>query len=137
MSKRIQDEYYLLTEVLERITWALEGSCDDIDCDKYMYKNLLKKSVKPVLEHGFSCTEKINRDKAAVIRLLGQKKFRKHRYEKCSICKRNVDKLSSKSTIVSYTRPCRDKKGYYQMDSVRVHNSCSPRVKIPEGWKDL
>ena len=39
------EEYLLLTEKLETIEWALEGSCDDIDCDKYMYKDLLKINI--------------------------------------------------------------------------------------------
>ena len=33
-----RDEYYVLTEKLEEITWALEGKCNDIDCDRYMYQ---------------------------------------------------------------------------------------------------
>ena len=36
-------EYSSLKKNLEEITWALEGRCNDIDCDKYAYRDLLKK----------------------------------------------------------------------------------------------
>ncbi len=36
-SKKFRDEYYILLETLEEVNWALEGSCNDIDCDKYRY----------------------------------------------------------------------------------------------------
>ena len=45
------EEYLLLTERLEEIEWALEGSCYDIDCDKYPYKDFLKNKYKHILKH--------------------------------------------------------------------------------------
>ena len=135
MANKVRDEYYLLTEILEELDWALGGSCNDIDCDKYMYKNFLKKKYKPVFNHSFSCLKGLNRDKAAVMRLLSLPKFRKFRYEKCSVCKRQLDKLDSSSHIVAFTRrSIRDKK-YFEMESVWVHKKCKKFVKIPEGWK--
>ena len=86
MPKDDIDEYFLLIEKLEEIIWALEGSCNDIDCDKYTYKNLLRKKYKPVLEHNFSCMPKLRREKEAAMHLLSLNKFRKFRYKKCGIC---------------------------------------------------
>ena len=134
---KIRNEYYLLEEKLDEITWALEGKCNDIDCDKYMYKDLLKKKYKPVLKHSFSCLDKLKREKEAVMSLLSLKKFKKYRYKKCDVCKRNLDKLSDKNKIVSFTRPSPTNKRYYQWDGVWAHKKCSPKVKIPKGWKKL
>ena len=52
-SKKFRDEYYILLETLEEVNWALEGSCNDIDCDKYMYKDLLKKKNRKQLKSCF------------------------------------------------------------------------------------
>ena len=130
---KINEEYYLLTEKLDEIIWALEGKCNDIDCDKYLYKDLLKKRYKPVLKHPFSCMNKLKKEKEAVMRLLLLKKFKKYRYEKCNVCKRNLDKLSEKNKIVSFTRPLSN--GNYQWEGVWVHKACSSKVKVPDGWK--
>lgn len=134
MNEKIKDEYYLLTEKLDEINLSLKGDCNDIDCDKYMYKGLLKKRYKPVLEHNFSCKNKLRKEKEAVMRLLSQRKFGKLRFEKCVVCKKMLYKLSDKNTIVSFTRPTKDKK-YHEWEGVRVHNSCSKKVKIPNGWE--
>src|SRR3989344_4741710 len=88
------EEYYLLTDKLDEIKWALEGKCNDIDCNKYMYKNLLKKKYMPVLEHNYSCLKKLKREQTAVLRLLSLNKFRKLRHKKCSVCKNLLDTLS-------------------------------------------
>jgi hypothetical protein len=135
MNKKIRDEYYLLSEKLDEIRWALEGECDDIDCDEYLYKNLLKNKYKPVLEHDFSCMENLNRNKAAVMRLLSQKKFRKFRYEMCTVCNKNVDKLHGSNTIVSYTRPSETDKKYFHWEGIWAHKHCQHKVKIPKGWQ--
>jgi len=133
-----KDEYYFLGEKLEEINWALEGNCDDIDCDKYMYKDLLKKKYNPVLEHNFSCIDKLKRNKAAVMRLLSQKKFQKYRYEKCNVCKKKLDKLDEKNTIVSFTRPSIfGGKKTYELNMVWAHHKCSKKVKIPKGWENF
>ncbi len=133
MAEKYFDEYQILTDKLEEINWALEGQCNDIDCDKYMYKDLLKKRYKPVLEHNFSCIAKLRRDKMAIMKILSEKKYKRHRYEKCAGCKKQLDKLNEKNKIVSFTRPLSD--GNSQWDGVWAHKNCSSKVKIPDGWK--
>ena len=132
-SEKVRDEYFLLTDKVEEINAALEGYCDDIDCDKYTYRDLLKKKYKPVLEHNFSCIDKLNREKSAVMRLLSLDKFKRFRYEKCSVCNKQVDKLSDTSTIVSFTRPVPDRNAY-EWNGLHVHKKCEKSVTIPEGW---
>ncbi len=127
------DEYALLDDKLEEITWALKGECDDIDCTSYMYKDLLKKRYKGPLRHSFSCLPSLRRDKEAVMRLLSMKRFRKFRYELCQICKKQIDKLHPKSTIVSFTKFLPDR-NVYEWKGVRVHKHCKRKVKIPLGW---
>lgn len=51
MAKKYVDEYYFLIDKLDEVSWAIKGECNDIDCDKYLYKDLLKKRYKPILEH--------------------------------------------------------------------------------------
>jgi len=63
MARNEIDEYYFLIEKLDEVIWAIKGECNDIDCDKYLYKDLLKKIYKPVLEHNFSCFDKLKREK--------------------------------------------------------------------------
>lgn len=127
------EEYLLLTEKLETIEWALEGSCYDIDCDKYMYKDLLKNKYKPVLEHNFSCVKKLKVEKNAIMRLLSMKKFIKYRYKKCGVCRKLVDSLGSSYLIVSFTKLLDN--NYTQWNGIGVHKMCSKKVKIPKGWK--
>src|SRR3989338_3649896 len=91
MTKNEKEEYYILTDKLEEIEWSLEGKCNDIDCDKYMYKDLLKKRYRPVLEHNFSCMEKLRRDKSTIMKMLSDKKYKRHRYKKCAVCKKSLD----------------------------------------------
>ena len=137
MAEKEKEEYYFLTEKLEEIEWALEGKCNDIDCDKYMYKDLLQKRYRSTLEHNFSCVEHLKRDKGAVMGLLSQKKFRKYRYGKCAVCKKELDKLADTSTIIGFTRPSPTHKKYYDWKSARTHRRCASRFKIPEGWEKL
>ena len=80
MQEKDKSEYYFLTDKLDEIIWALEGKCDDIDCDKYMYKDLLKKKYRPVLKHSFSCMKKLKREKEVLLRLLSNKKYRNYRF---------------------------------------------------------
>lgn len=135
---RNNDEYYVLIEKLEEITLALDGSCNDIDCDKYIYKKLLKKKYKPVLEHGYSCIPKLKREKEAVMRLLSLKKFRQFRYKKCEVCGRKVDSLGKDYAIVSFTKPAEYKgKKVYECKLVRAHKKCRHKVHIPTGWKKM
>lgn len=131
----ICEEYFLLTETLDEVNWALDGDCDDIDCDKYMYKNMLKKKYKPVLEHNFSCMKSLRNKKITVMRLLSEKKYRKYRYAICKVCKQTVDKLNEKNIIVSYTRPSLTHKGFYEWEGDWTHNKCRSKVKIPKSWK--
>ena len=135
MTKNEKEEYYFLTDKLEEIEWALEGKCNDIDCDKYMYKDLLKKRYKPVLKHGFSCIAKLKIEKSAIIRLLANKNYKKYRLVKCNVCKKLLDKLDNKNKIVSFTKPIKEgKKTYYQWNGVWAHNECASKVEIPKGW---
>lgn len=133
---KMYSEYYLLTEKLDEINWALDGSCNDIDCDKYMYRNLLKKKYKPVLEHNFSCMKKLRSEKDALMRLLSLKRFRRFRYKKCPVCKKRLDKLSEKSIIAAFTRPSEFKgQKASEWDGKWVHRKCKRKVKTPKGWK--
>ncbi len=137
MNNKDRDEYYFLTEKLEEIQWAIVGKCNDIDCDKYIYRDLLKKKYKPVLEHNFSCLKKLKMEKNAILRLLSLRKFKKYRYIKCNVCKNNLDKLSDKSIIVSFTRQFKERKGCHEWNGFWAHEGCKTKVKIPDGWKKL
>ena len=132
------DEYHVLIEKLEEIIWALEGSCNDIDCDKYMYKTLLKKKYKPILKHSYSCIPKLKREKEAVTHLLSLKKFRTLRYKKCEVCGRKVDSLGKDYTIVSFTRPVEYKeRKVYEYKGIKVHKKCKHKVNMPVGWQKM
>lgn len=128
-----KEEYYFLIEKLDEVIWAIKGECNDIDCDKYLYRDLLKKRYRPVLEHNFSCLEKLKREKGAIMRILSAKKYRKYRYEKCNACERYLDKLNDRNKIVSFTKPLPN--GCSQWNGVWAHRSCSSKVRVPEGWK--
>ncbi len=131
-----REEYYVLEEKLEEVTSALRGSCDNVDCDKYIYKDLLKKRYKPVLEHGFSCFPKLKREKEALLRLLSLKKFRKFRYRTCSICKKRVDTFGENYTIASFLRPSEfSGRKAYEWKGISVHKGCKKKVKTPRGWE--
>ncbi|PIO07767.1 hypothetical protein COU59_02835 [Candidatus Pacearchaeota archaeon CG10_big_fil_rev_8_21_14_0_10_34_12] len=134
MAQKDKEEYYFLTEKLEEIQWALEGECNDIDCDKYMYRDLLKKKYKPVLKHSYSCIDKLKKEKEIVLRLLFPKKFRKYRFEKCYVCKKPLDKLDDKSIILSFTRPSKDNKNSHEWKGYWIHKKCKSKAKIPKGW---
>ncbi len=132
------DEYHILIEKLEEITWALDGSCNDIDCDKYMYTELLKKKYKPVLKHSYSCIPKLKREKEAVMRLLSLKKFRQLRYKKCEVCGRKADSLGKYHTIVSFTRHVEYKgKKVYEYKGIQAYKKCKHKVSIPIGWQKM
>ena len=132
------DEYYVLIENLEEITWALDGSCNDIDCDKYIYKRLLKKKYKPILKHSYSCIPKLKREKEAIMRLLYLKKFRPLRYKKCEVCGKKLDSLGKDHTIVSFTRSVEYKgRKAYEYKGIRAHKKCKHKVHIPTGWQKM
>jgi hypothetical protein len=136
MSQKIKDEYYFLTEKLEEVGWALKGECNDIDCDKYIYRNLLKKRYKPILKHNFSCIKSLKMEKSAILRILSQERYKKYRYINCHVCKKTLDKLSNKSTIVSFTRRIKsNQKGYCEWKGIWTHKKCSSKVEAPSGWK--
>ena len=137
MKEKDRDEYYFLTDKLDEVSWAIKGECNDIDCNKYLYKDLLKKKYKPVLEHNFSCMNKLKREKEAILRLLSQKKYRKFRFERCNVCKKFLDKLNEKNKIVSFTCPLPANEKYHKWNCTWVHGKCSSKVKIPAGWKRL
>lgn len=135
MIQKTKEEYYFLTEKLEEINWALEGKCNDIDCNKYLYKNLLKKRYKPVLKHNYSCLDKLKREKLAILRLLSQKKFKKYRFQRCYVCEKYLDKLDDKNVIASFTKPSKENKKFHEWKGYWVHKKCKSKVKIPDGWK--
>ena len=135
MAQKDKEEYYFLTEKLEEVQWALKGKCNDIDCNKYMYKDLLKKKYKPVLNHNYSCLESLEREKSAILSLLSLKKFRKYRFKKCQVCGKKLDKLDDRNKIVSFTKPSITSKGYYEWKGYWTHKKCSSKVKTGEGWK--
>ena len=137
MTQEDQDEYYFLTEKLEEVQWALEGECNDIDCNKYMYKDLLKKKYKSVLDHNYSCLEVLQREKATILRLLSLKKFKKYRFEKCHVCRGALDKLDNSSTIVGFTKPSKEHKNSHEWNGYLTHKKCSSKVRTPKGWKRL
>lgn len=136
MSQKIKDEYWFLTEKLEEIDWALEGECNDIDCDKYMYKDLLKKRYKPVLEHNFSCMKGLKRDKDAILRILSQKRYERYRYIKCHVCRKILDKLNNNNRIASFHKKVEFKeREAYEYKGFWVHGKCREKVKTPIGWE--
>lgn len=133
-----KEEYYFLTDKLEEVNWALDGQCNNIDCDKYIYRDSLKDKNKAILEHNFSCMNKLRVEKNVILRFLSQGKYRKYRFEKCNVCKKLLDKLNDKNEVVSFTKPIKNgRKTYYQWEGVWVHRKCSPKVKVPEGWSKL
>lgn len=136
MNEKNVAEYSLLCEKLDEVIWALEGKCNDIDCDKYMYQSLLKKKYKPVLRHSYSCILSLKREKAALLRLLSMAKFYRFRYKRCDVCKNKIDSLGKSFAIVSFTRPAelKDRK-VYEWGSAQVHKTCKIKVKTPPGWK--
>ncbi len=138
MKKEIYYQYYILVDKLEEITWALEGHCNDIDCDHYMYKNLLKKKFRPVLEHSYSCMPSLKRDKEALFRLLSLRKFKKFRYKRCHVCNKNLDSLGDSYTIATFTKPVIvHGKKWYEHKGYPVHKRCKRRVAIPDGWNKM
>ena len=134
MKDKNLEEYLFLTERLDEIIWALEGDCNDIDCNKYLYRGLLKKRYKPVLDHNFSCIPKLKQEKEALMRILSNKKYIRHRYKKCNVCKNKLDSLDEKNKIISFTRPSKINKNYTEWNGVWVHKKCSKKVKTPKGW---
>lgn len=130
-----RDEYYFLKDKFDEIQWALEGQCNDIDCDKYMYRNLIKKKYKPVLKHSYSCIKSLKWEKEAVLRLLSLPKFRKLRYKKCAVCHKKADTLSKFATIASFTRPSQHAKEYFEWNGLWVHRRCRKKMKTPKGWQ--
>lgn len=135
MNTNVREEYYFLKEKLDELGDSLRGYCSDIDCDRYIYKDLLKKKYKPVLKHSFSCMRSVKRDNATVMRLLSAKKFRNFRYKSCTVCERQCDSLSEHSKIVSFKKPFENNKEFFEMKLIWVHAACRRKVKIPEGWK--
>lgn len=134
----IQDQYNLLTKLLERTRWQLEGQCEDIDCDKYIYKNYLKKKIHHSLEHSFSCIPGLKRDFAAIRKLLEEKKFKKLRYKKCIVCKKAMDTLDEKNTHTSFIAIHLSGKGKwkgYEAKIYQTHKPCKKKLETPDGFK--
>ncbi len=131
-----KEEYFVLSERIEIVRWAISGSCDDIDCDRYLYKDLLRKKYGPVLEHNFSCIDKLKRDEKALLRILGDKRYKKFRYEICQVCKKLADKLDEKNEVVCFTKELMDGK-YLEIKTFFIHKKCYEKVKSPKGWNKI
>ena len=137
MKITIKEEYYELIDKLEKVQWEIDGECSDIDCDKYIYRDCLKKSFKPTLEHNFSCMAHVKHKKKIYEKLLGMKKYRKYRYKKCWVCKKMLDTLGDKAALVSFTKLTIAKKiKGYQLKIEHIHKKCVKKVKVPKGWKE-
>lgn len=135
--KSVMNQYYLLIELLDSIKWQFDGQCEDIDCDKYLYRNCLKKKYKPALEHNFSCMPKLKRNHQAVMDLLSDKKFRKLRYKKCQVCKLKLDTLDDRNPISTFKsqRLTTGRFKGYQIKTYRTHKHCQKKLKPPEGFE--
>lgn len=132
--KEINEEYLYLTRRLDIVNQGLEGYCDDVDCDKYVYKDVLKKDFKPTLDHSYSCIGTLVREKKALIRVLSLPRYKEDRYEKCPVCKVLMDKLDEKGVVLfMLTKPL--KNGNSQIHIIRCHEKCKLKFKIPKGWK--
>ncbi len=136
IQEKIKDEYYFLTERLEEINLALNGECNDIDCDRYMCRLPLMKKYKPILQHSFSCINSLKRDKAAILIILSKKRYKKHRYTQCNACRKVLDKLGDDSTIASFTKKSKIMgKKVYEWKGFWVHEKCRKKVKAKTGWE--
>ncbi len=131
-----KEEYYFLLEKLEEVTFALKGSCNDIDCDKYIYRDLLHKKYKPTLHHSFSCMKKLQIEKEVIFRIISQKKYEKFRYKICPICKKRLDSISDKSVIIALTKQS-SVNNYYELKTIWTHKLCKKKFIIPLGWNNL
>ena len=131
-----KEEYFVLSERIEIVRWAISGSCDDIDCDGYLYKDLLRKKYGSVLEHNFSCIDKLKRDEKALLRILGDKRYKKFRYEICQVCKKLADKLDEKNEVVCFTKELMDGK-YLEIKTFFIHKKCYEKVKSPKWWNKI
>ena len=133
----LREEYYLITDFLDKVNWALEGDCDDVDCDKYTFRCCLKKKFRPILEHGYSCIEHLKRKKTTLMRLLSQTKYKRFRFKKCSVCKKNLDTLGKDYTLTSFTKPLKERKRYSQLELISSHKKCQRKVETPEGFSKM
>ena len=133
----IKEEYYLLTDHLDEFNQALDGDCDDVDCDKYLFREYLKKRFKPLLEHGFSCIEGLKRQKAVLMRLVSLPKYKRFRFKKCPVCKNEMDKLGEDYMITCFTEPTEKKKKYYKMEIRSSHTKCKSKLNAPKGFTEL
>ena len=135
----IRYQYYLLTGLLDSVKWQIKGGCEDIDCDKYIYLDCMKKSKRvTVLKHKFSCIPKLKRDYKAIIELLDDKKFRKLRYKKCPVCHRLLDSLSDYNPLKSFISKTPKGTGKfkgYEMRIYQTHKRCKKKLKVPEGFR--
>lgn len=135
----VKDQYWLLTDLLDNTKWQLEGDCEDIDCNRYIYLDSMKrKSVCTVLDHKFSCVPKLKRDYKSIMGLLSEKKFRKLRYKKCDVCAKLLDTLNNKNPITTFIAKKLSGKGKikgFECKMFRTHKQCKKMLKVPEGFR--
>ncbi len=135
-NKHTKEEYYFLTNRLEEINNALEGFCNDVDCDEYLYRYCIKKKYKPVLNHKSSCIPSFKREKEALMRILSLSRYKKFRYEKCAVCGKKLDSVGNDFAVTGFIRPYKDH-GSFEYKGIHIHKKCERKVIVPEGWEKI
>ena len=133
----VKSQYYLLVDFLDRTKWQLRGDCEDIDCDKYIYRTSLKKH-HPTLEHSYSCFPSLQRQLQSLMALLSDKKFKRFRFKRCEVCANPLDTLDDKNPFSSFIEIEPKKKGKfkgYEFKSFRTHPRCRKLLPTPQGFK--
>jgi hypothetical protein len=132
--QEVADEYHYLTNRLDTVKVAIEGSCDDIDCDQFIYKDILIDECGPVLNHQSSCMQHLHKEHAALMRILSMQRYAQERYRSCDVCQDQLDTLGEEYTIVGYMQEIQGEE-VYEYRSYCVHAGCKMEVRIPDGWK--
>ena len=125
----------VLSDLRERVIWQIEGSCEDANCDKYIYLDLFKKKYKPILEHSYSCMPSLKRELATFNSVLSLSRYKKYRFQPCDICKKPYDDLGYDAAPIIGFIAKEAKNNFYEWRSVHTHAKCRRFVKTPEGFK--
>lgn len=138
MIETLKKQYWFLKSRRDDITWQIKGGCEDIDCDHFIEKRLLKKKYKPALTHSFSCVPKLKYERALLEDLLKHRIFKSLRYRPCDFCKKTLDDLDQKNPPVMFIaiKPTitKNRKGY-ATEIMKVHTYCRRKLKAPDGFK--
>ena len=130
-----KEEYYVLSDLRERVIWQIEGSCEDANCDKYIYLDLFKKKYKPVLKHSYSCIPSLKRELTTLNAVLLLPRYKKYRFRLCDICKKPYDDLDHDAAPITSFIATEMRDEGYEWRGVRTHKKCQRFVKTPEGFK--